>query len=120
MKTVEAIIRSEKVADVRRALAEKGITSMTLSNVMGRGEEKEAKREAIKYTGTGRYDKRSVEVVVDLFARTRLMMVLDDDEVNEAVKTIVQAAKTGEKGDGIVLVRPVEKVVRIRTGETIG
>lgn len=107
MKTVEAIIRLERVGDVRRALAEKGFTSMTLFQVTGRGEQKEARLDLA--VGS--------EVVFDLFARAYIVMAVEDDKVQEVTEIIAQTAKTGSKGDGLILVRPVEKLVRIRTGE---
>lgn len=110
MKTIESIIRLEKVGDVRQALAKKGITSMTFNQVMGRGEQKEARIDLA--VGT--------EVVFDLFARVHMMIIVEDNKVDELVKAITEAAKTGAKGDGIIFVRPVERIVKIRTGEEIG
>jgi len=109
MKTIEAIIRLEKVADVRRALADKGFTSMTLFQVTGRGEQKEVRLDLA--VGT--------EVVFDLFARAYIMMAVEDDKAEEVARIITQAAKTGSKGDGLILVRPVERAIKIRTGEPI-
>lgn len=107
MKSIEAIIRLEKVGDVRKALAEKGITAMTLFQVTGRGEQKEARLDLA--VGS--------EVVFDLFARAYLTMAIRDNMVDEVTRIISQVARTGLKGDGLILVRPLEKAIRIRTGE---
>lgn len=109
MKTLEAILRVEKVNEVRNALSVKGFSAMSLSTVIGRGEQKERKFD--QALGT--------EVTYDLFARTYLLMIVEDDKVDEAIKIIEEHARTGSEGDGIIFVRPVEKVVKIRTGEKL-
>lgn len=109
MKSLEAILRVEKVHEVRNALLAKGFSAMSLSTVIGRGEQKERKYN--QALGT--------EVTYDLFARTYLLMLVEDDRVDEAIKIIIDNARTGSEGDGIIFVRPVEKAVKIRTGEEI-
>ncbi len=85
------------------------IRDRSLSTVIGRGEQKERKYN--QALGT--------EVTYDLFARTYLLMLVEDDKVDEAIKIIVENARTGSEGDGVIFVRPVEKVVKIRTGEEL-
>ena len=109
MKTLEAILRVEKVNDVRNALLAGGFSAMSLSTVIGRGEQKERKYN--QALGT--------EVTYDLFARTCLLMLVEDDKVDEAIRIITENARTGSEGDGVIFVRPVEKVVKIRTGEEL-
>ncbi|MEM3160542.1 MAG: P-II family nitrogen regulator [Nitrososphaera sp.] len=81
MKTVEAIIRLERVGDVRKALAKKGFTSMTLFQVTGRGEQKEARLDLA--VGS--------EVVFDLFARAYIVMAVEDDKVQEVTEIIADS-----------------------------
>ncbi|GIU71405.1 MAG: nitrogen regulatory protein P-II [Candidatus Nitrosocaldaceae archaeon] len=109
MKSIEAIVRVEKVNDVRDALLKNGFTAMSLGTVVGRGEQKERK-----------YDQAlGTEVTYDLFARTYILMLVEDNKVDEAIKIIEESAKTGTEGDGVIFVRPVEKAIKIRTGEEL-
>ncbi len=106
MKMVVAIIRPEKLDDVKKALESKGCVAMTVTEVKGRGEQKGIK---LQFRG------RTLEV--DLLQKMKLEIVVDDDLVDVVVNTIVEAARTGKFGDGRIFVLPVEKSVRIRTGE---
>ncbi len=106
MKMVIAIIRPEKFEAVEDALAEKGYLGMTVTEVKGRGEQKGIK---LQYRGT------SIEV--DLLPKMKLEIIVDDGHVDEVIKTICENARTGKYGDGRIFVVPVEKSVRIRTGE---
>jgi nitrogen regulatory protein P-II 1 len=106
MKKIEAVIRPTKFEDVKTALEEIGIVSMTVSEVKGRGQQKGVRQQW-----------RGAEYVVDFFPKTRIEMVVPDEKVDEVVTVIVQAAQTGQIGDGKIFVVPVERVVRVRTGE---
>jgi nitrogen regulatory protein P-II 1 len=106
MKKVEAVIKPFKLDDVREALSEIGITGMTATEVKGFGRQK---------GHTELY--RGAEYVVDFLPKVKLDMVVKDEDVDRCVDTITNAARTGKIGDGKIFVTPVERVVRIRTGE---
>lgn len=106
MKLVVAVIRQEKFADVKDALAAFGTQGMTVSNVHGYGRQR------------GHSEVyRGAEYSVDLLEKTRLELVVADQQAHEVVDAIAAAATTGRAGDGKVWVTPVEEVVRLRTGE---
>jgi len=107
LKKIEAIIRPFKLDEVKIALVNAGIVGMTVSEVRGFGRQKGQ---------TERY--RGSEYTVEFLQKLRLDIVVEDDRVDMVVEKIVQAARTGEIGDGKIFVSPVERVVRIRTGET--
>ena len=107
MKKIEAIIRSSKFRDVRKALNEIGVNFFTFREVKGYGRQK---GEQMVYRGTA-YD-------IGYIARLQLEILSDNDKVELIVKTISGSAKTGEIGDGKIIILPVEAVTRIRTGET--
>ena len=107
MKKIEAIIKPFKLDDVREALTEIGITGMTVSEVKGFGRQK---------GHTEIY--RGAEYAVDFLPKVKLELVLADADVERAVEVIVEAARSGKIGDGKIFVLPVERVVRVRTGET--
>ena len=106
MKKIEAIIKPFKLDDVREALSEIGITGMTATEVRGFGRQK---------GHTELY--RGAEYVVDFLPKIKIEVVVDDDQADRCVETIVSAARTGKIGDGKIFVSAVERVVRIRTGE---
>ena len=107
MKRVEAVIKPFKLEDVKDALAEIGITGMTVSEVKGYGRQK------------GHSELyRGAEYVVDFLPKIKMEMVIDDENVDQVTATIVEAARTGKIGDGKIFVSDVEKIIRIRTGET--
>ena len=106
MKMVVAIIRPEKLEDVKKALEEKGFIAMTVTEVKGRGEQKGIK---LQFRG------RTMEV--DLLQKVKIEMVVKDEDVDTVIDTIVKSARTGRYGDGKIFVLPVEKSVKIRTGE---
>ncbi len=107
MKKVEAVIKPFKLEDVKDALAEIGITGMTVSEVKGYGRQK------------GHSELyRGAEYVVDFLPKIKMEMVVDDDAVEQVANTIVEAARTGKIGDGKIFVSDIEKIIRIRTGET--
>ena len=106
MKKIEAIIRPERLEHVKKALEDKGFVAMTVSEVRGRGEQKGI---TLQFRG------RTMEV--DLLPKVRIEVVVSDDAVDAVIDTIVKAARTGKYGDGKIFVIPVEKAVRVRTGE---
>ena len=106
MKRVEAVIKPFKLEDVKDALAEIGITGMTVSEVKGYGRQK------------GHSELyRGAEYVVDFLPKIKMEMVVDDKDVDQVTSTIVEAARTGKIGDGKIFVSDVDKIIRIRTGE---
>ena len=107
MKMIMAIIKPFKLDDVREALAEAGITGITVTEVKGFGRQK---------GHTELY--RGAEYVVDFLPKVKIEIVVADDAVEGAIDSIVKAARTGKIGDGKIFVSAVEQVVRIRTGET--
>jgi nitrogen regulatory protein P-II 1 len=107
MKKVEAIIKPFKLDEVRESLAEAGVTGLTVTEVKGFGRQR---------GHTELY--RGAEYVVDFLPKTKVEMIISDDQVERVVEAIVKAARTGKIGDGKIFVSNVEQVVRIRTGET--
>jgi len=107
MKRIEAIIKPFKLEDVKEALAEAGITGMTVTDVKGYGRQQ------------GHSELyRGAEYVVDFLAKTKIELILAEEDVDNVVNIITDAAKTGKIGDGKIFVSPIEKIIRIRTGET--
>ncbi|MEX0448803.1 P-II family nitrogen regulator [Spiribacter sp. 221] len=107
MKKIEAIIKPFKLDDVREAIAEVGITGMTVTEVKGFGRQK---------GHTELY--RGAEYVVDFLPKMRVEVVVADELVDRVVEAVVGAANTGKIGDGKVFVSPVEEAIRIRTGDS--
>jgi len=106
MKKIEAIIRPENLESIRVSLEEKGIVSMTVLEVQGRGRQKGV---CLQW--------RAGEYCVEFLPKLRLDMVVRDDKVETAIEAITAVAKTGKNGDGKIFVYPVEEVVRVSTGE---
>lgn len=105
-KKIEVIIREEKLEIVKEALYEIGIVGMNVTDVRGHG-----RQGGIVLSGrTGTYR-------VDMLPRVQLNIVLSDHNVEKTIETIRHAAFTGQTGDGVIFVYPVEDVIRIRTGE---
>jgi nitrogen regulatory protein P-II 1 len=107
MKQITAIIKPFKLEEVREALAEVGVSGLTVTEVKGFGRQK---------GHTELY--RGAEYVVDFLPKVKIEVVVKDSEVERCIDAVVKAAKTGKIGDGKIFVTPVEQVVRIRTGET--
>ena len=107
MKKIEAIIKPFKLEDVKEALADIGITGMTVSEVKGYGRQK---------GHTELY--RGAEYVVDFLPKVKLEMIVNAEQVDSVVTSVTEAAKTGKIGDGKIFISDIEKVIRIRTGET--
>ncbi len=105
-KKIEAIIREEKLADVKDALRRIGIIGMNVFEVRGHG-----RQGGITLAG------RSGTYQVDLLPRVQINVILSDHNVERTVEAIRDAAHSGNHGDGIIFVYPVEEVIRIRTGE---
>lgn len=106
MKKVEAIIRPFKLDEVKIALVNAGIVGMTVSEVRGFGRQKGQ---------TERY--RGSEYTVEFLQKLKIEIVVEDDQVDMVIEKVIAAARTGEIGDGKIFVTPVEKIIRIRTGE---
>jgi nitrogen regulatory protein P-II 1 len=106
MKKIEAVIKPFKLDEVREALAEVGVTGLTVTEVKGFGRQK---------GHTELY--RGAEYVVDFLPKVKLEVVVVDNLLDQAIEAIVKAARTGKIGDGKIFVTSVDHVVRIRTGE---
>jgi len=106
MKMIKAIIKPERFEFVKKALEDKGFIGMTISEVKGRGEQKGI---TLQYRGG--------LMTVDLLPKIQLEIVIRDTHVDNVVTTITEAARTGKIGDGKIFILPVEKSIRIRTGE---
>ena len=107
MKKLEVIIKPFKLDNVREALSDIGITGMTVTEVKGFGRQK---------GHTELY--RGAEYVVDFLPKVKIEIVIVEDQLEQCIETVKNAAHTGKIGDGKIFVSAVEKVVRIRTGET--
>ncbi len=107
MKLITAIIKPFKLDEVREALAETGVTGLTVTEVKGFGRQK---------GHTELY--RGAEYVVDFLPKVKVEAVVPEALLERAIEAITKAARTGKIGDGKIFVRSVEQVVRIRTGET--
>ena len=107
MKKVEVIIKPFKLDDVRQALSDIGINGMTATEAKGFGRQK---------GHTELY--RGAEYVVDFLPKVKLEIVIKEEDLDRCLETLIESAHTGKIGDGKIFVTSVEKVVRIRTGET--
>ena len=106
MKLVKAIIKPERLEFVKKALEDNGFNGMTLTEVKGRGEQKGV---TLEYRGG--------LMTVDLLPKIQIEIVVKASEVDNLISTISESARTGKIGDGRIFVIPVEKAIRIRTGE---
>ena len=107
MKLVTAIIKPFKLDDVRAALSDIGVSGMTVTEVKGFGRQR---------GHTELY--RGAEYVVDFVPKTRIEVAVRSDLVDQVVEAILKSAKTGKVGDGKIFITEIERVIRIRTGET--
>ena len=107
MKKITAVIKPFKLDEVREALANVGVTGLTVTEVKGFGRQK---------GHTELY--RGAEYVVDFLPKVKVEAVVAEEVLDRAVDAIIKAARTGKIGDGKIFVRSVEQVIRIRTGET--
>ncbi|MDI6842060.1 MAG: P-II family nitrogen regulator [Methanothermobacter wolfeii] len=106
MKRITAVIRREKLEDVKYALELEGIEGMTVTDVRGRGQQMGI-----------RESYRGMDYCVDLLPKVELEIVVDSGDLERVVETIIENARTGDIGDGKIFISDVEDVVRIRTGE---
>ncbi len=106
MKKIEAIIKPFKLDDVKDALLEIGVNGITVSEVKGHGRQQ---------GHTELY--RGAEYVVDFLPKVKIEIVVKAEDTQKVIETITEHARTGKIGDGKIFVLPVEKVIRIRTGE---
>jgi nitrogen regulatory protein P-II 1 len=105
-KKIEAIIREEALDAVKDALHAIGIEGMNVFEVRGHGRQ-----------GGVQLSWRGTSYQMDLIPKIQLNIVLSDRNVEKTVATIIQAARTGKEGDGLIFIYPVDEVIRIRTGE---
>jgi nitrogen regulatory protein P-II 1 len=106
MKLIKAIIKPERFEAVKKALEDKGVTGMTVTEVQGRGEQKGI---TLEYRGK--------TMIVDMLPKTQIEIIVRDNEADDLITTIIGAAKTGKIGDGKIFVLPVDTAIRVRTGE---
>ena len=107
MKMVSAIIKPFKLDDVREALSEIGVSGITVVEVKGFGRQK---------GHTELY--RGAEYVVDFLPKIKVEIAIGDDQLDQVIEAVTDAAKTGKIGDGKIFVADLAQVVRIRTGES--
>jgi nitrogen regulatory protein PII len=107
MKLVTAIIKPFKLDDVRAALSDIGVSGMTVTEVKGFGRQR---------GHTELY--RGAEYVVDFVPKTRIEVAVRGDLVDQVIEAIIKSAKTGKVGDGKIFITDIDRVIRIRTGET--
>ncbi len=107
MKKIEAIIKPFKVDEVKEALADIGILGMTISEVRGFGRQKGHKEQ---YRGT--------EYTIEFIPKVKIEVVVPNGKADNAVKAIMNAARTGTIGDGKIFISNLDESIRIRTGET--
>ena len=106
MKHIIAVIRPEKLDEVRRALERVGYSGLMISQIEGHGKQKGVVQQW-----------RGERYKVDLIAKTKLEVIVKDEEAETIKRTIIENARTGEHGDGKIFISHVDEVVRIRTGE---
>ena len=106
MKLITAIIRPDRLTEVKLALFRAGVTGISLSRVSGHGGEEEVIQ---------RY--RAESVVMEFHEKVRIEMVCSEPFVEPTIQAILSSARTGQVGDGKIFVQPIERVIRIRTGE---
>ena len=106
MKKIEAIIRPERLNQVKTALESVDALGMTIYDVHGRGEQKGLE-----------FINRAGKFRVDLLPKVVIVLVVPDKEADVVIKTILENARTGDMGDGKIFVSEVERCIRIRTGE---
>lgn len=106
MKRIIAVIREEMFENVKKALLEAGCEGMNVSSVKGRGRQLGIKE---SYRGS--------TYCIDLLPKTRVELIVNEDDLERIIDVIIDSARTGEVGDGKIFVSDVEEVIRIRTGE---
>lgn len=106
MQKIEAIVREDSFNPIKIALEEKGFISMTVSDVMGRGQQKGV---SLKW--------RAVEHRIEFLPKKKIELVVEDSDLQTVLDTICKIGRTGAIGDGKIFVMPVAEVIRIRTGD---
>ena len=106
LKKIEAIIREDKVNDVREALKKIGIVGMNMIEIRGHG-----RQGGISLVG------RAGSYQVDMLTKIQINIILSENNLENTIEAILNSARTGEPGDGIIFIYPVDEVVRIRTRE---
>lgn len=107
MKKIEAYIKPFKLDDVKRALAEVGVQGMSVSEVRGFGRQR------------GHSEVyRGAEYKVDFMPKIKIEVILSPENLEEAVEAILEGARTGQVGDGKIVISDLQEVIRIRTGES--
>jgi nitrogen regulatory protein P-II 1 len=106
MKLITTVIRPERLPEVKAALFRAGVTGITISRVSGHGGE----RDLVE-------TYRATQVVLEFREKVKIEMVCSEPFVEPCIKAILFSARTGEVGDGKIFVQPIERVIRIRTGE---
>ena len=107
MKKIEAIIRPEKLMEVKRKLSENGFPALTTYDVRGTGKEQGLTMRALDGS----------EIKVELLPKQKIELVLNDDDLEKALEIILEESKTGQIGDGKIFITTVEEVITVRTGE---
>lgn len=107
MKKIEAIIRPEKLNDVKDALERGGFVGLNIVHVTGRGAQK-----GIVHSGRG-----GETYTVDMLPKLKIEVVVKDSDVDRVIDLILNAARTGNIGDGKIFIAPIEDAIRVRTGE---
>ena len=108
MNKVEAIIRPERLSAVIAALADEGFHGLNISQVTGRGEQR----------GLVHVGRAGQSYIADILPKTKVEIVVRDQDTKKVVDVIVAAAKTGQIGDGKIFILPVADAIRVRTGES--
>ncbi len=106
MKKIEAIIRNEKLSEVRKALLEADILGITVYEVRGRGRQKDLD---LQFRGR--------EYKIDLLPKIKIELMIGDKDVEKAVNLLIRTASTGQIGDGKITILPIDDIIRIRTDE---
>ena len=106
LKKIEAIIREDKVNDVRDALKKIGIVGMNMIEIRGHG-----RQGGIKLLG------RAGSYQIDMLTKIQINIILSEQNLEDTIEAILSSASTGQPGDGIIFIYPVDEVVRIRTRE---
>ena len=106
MKMIQAIIRPEKLDNVKKALDEKGFIAMTIIDVKGRGEQKGI---TLEYRGK--------KIEVDSLPKVKIEMVVEDKDVDTIISIVRESGRTGKFGDGKIFVLPIDMVAKVRTDE---
>lgn len=106
LKKIEAIIRTEKLVDVRAALTESNIHGITVYEVLGKGRQKDLQLQF-----------RGKQIEIDLLPKTKIEILVSNSQVTKVIDILKKSASTDNIGDGKIMILPVDNIIRIRTGE---